>query len=144
MGGSPVSRTASFLVRWLLLFCLVAALVVGCGRSLPKTHTVRGKVLAPSGQPLTGGAVHLQSDRYRALTISGVIQADGTFSLTTVKDKAQSKGAPAGTYTVLVSPPSVGHVGAATIALPDLYNVHPGENTLDIDLGKVVPEEAPR
>ena len=70
----------------LILFLLFA---VGCGGN----YTVSGKITFPDDTPLTEGTVFFSSGD---ATLTGTINEDGTFSMTS----GELKGVPKGTYAV--------------------------------------------
>ncbi|MBI1900116.1 MAG: hypothetical protein HYS13_03235 [Planctomycetia bacterium] len=97
--------------------CLVAAaFTAGCGGSGSSQQTVAtvaagGKVLNADGQPMTGGMVEFHPSSGTGESPKGVIGSDGTFKLRTLSGKEGVDGAPAGTYTCIVTP---GYTGDQT------------------------------
>jgi hypothetical protein len=94
-------------VRWLCgLVVAIGAGLAGCRNSdrLPvlEVYEVKGKVLLADGKPLTSGLVSFVPKGDLAVTPSGVIGSDGTFSLVTGGSGA---GAPPGEYKVRVEAP---------------------------------------
>jgi hypothetical protein len=64
---------------------LVLLLATGCGKEeLPKTYTVKGKVVLKNGKPLTGGEIQFTSVADPELRGYGVIEKDGSFKLSTI------------------------------------------------------------
>ena len=89
--------------RWLrtCLALLVSALV-GCqGSSSSPTFEVKGKVLLSNGKPLSSGLVKFVSADGSQPEVSGEIQSDGVFALTT---RNPGDGAAAGKYKVKIEP----------------------------------------
>src|SRR4051794_38051925 len=66
-----------------LAFCLSA--LFGCqgSSSSEPTYEVKGKVLLPSGKPLSSGLVKFVSTDGTLPEVSGEIQPDGAFAITT-------------------------------------------------------------
>jgi hypothetical protein len=85
----------------LLVAALAAMLVPACGGGGTKLYPVRGKVLYLD-QPAEGAVVVFQpvNSGPDSLTPSGIVGADGTFSLRT---HPHGDGAPTGEYVVLVT-----------------------------------------
>jgi hypothetical protein len=84
----------------LLMFLLGS---VGCGGPGPYSgalYPVKGQVLLADGTPLTGGSVQF-IPKEGGLPASGVIEADGTFSLKSLKTR---EGAAPGEYKVRIEP----------------------------------------
>jgi len=85
---------------------VVSAGLTGCrgSDSLPSlpVYEVKGKVVLPDGKPLPGGIISFVPKGDLALTPSGVIGPDGTFSLIT---GGSGEGAPPGDYKVRVETP---------------------------------------
>ncbi len=87
----------------LAAFALVVPLlaIVGCGKAM---HPVRGQLVWSDGTPareLAGGSVGFNSDSAN-LSARGEIQADGSFSLSSLK---KDDGLPPGRYRVMIAPP---------------------------------------
>lgn len=90
--------------RLRLLLPLVLAL--GCGKRDPVCHPAGGTVMF-EGRPMAGFTVEFssQSPETRGLSASGVVGADGSFSLRTrIRGRAR-EGAVAGPHRVVVVPP---------------------------------------
>ncbi len=89
---------------------LVAAVAVfalaGCGAGEPKMYPVSGKVALSGGDPqrLAGHYVEAALDGDPTVRASGVIGADGTFTLETLYAGTILKGAREGTYHVRIVP----------------------------------------
>jgi hypothetical protein len=92
----------------LLAAALTAVLLAaGCkgAKPLPKTYPVTGKVLHADGSPYAGGLVQFKPEGNDDVTTTGLIQPDGSFTLTSTVDKQQVPGALEGRHTVTVLPP---------------------------------------
>ena len=75
--------------------------LVGCG-SGARTYPAGGRVTFPDGSPLDGGAVEFRSlDTDPSVSARGMINADGTFSLTTYES---DDGAVEGKHQALIVP----------------------------------------
>jgi hypothetical protein len=74
--------------------------VAGCGPSGPKTYPVTGRVEIAGGNAshLAGNNVEAALDSDSTVRASGVIEADGRFTLETLHAGNILKGAQAGTY----------------------------------------------
>jgi hypothetical protein len=80
------------------------AVAAGCNRSgpaLPDTVQAKGKVLLPSGQPLTGGRLEFKATAPPSIDAFADVQKDGSF---VVQSFTQEGGAVPGNYVVVVSP----------------------------------------
>jgi hypothetical protein len=76
----------------------------GCNRNgptLPDTVQAKGKILLPSGQPLSGGRLELKATEPPSIDAFADIQKDGTF---VVQSFTKEGGAVPGNYIVVVSP----------------------------------------
>ena len=102
--------------------------VVGCGWGLPKTYPAKGKVVFKGGKPVTDGRVQFQSVTDPQLKALGDIEKDGSFSLSTYVQAKNTRGAPAGTYRVVVELERP----AKVVALSSPYTVGPQENDFTI------------
>jgi hypothetical protein len=130
------------MVKWMSGPIAVALLLAaGCRSSLPKTYIVSGSVRYQGGQPMKGGSVQFAAPTDPALRIVGLIRADGTFTLETIRDNDKTSGAPEGDYEVTVFPPLRGdHKGTPALVLPTRYKVAAGEkNEFTIDLTVLPP-----
>jgi hypothetical protein len=125
-------------------FGTILVLGPGCTpkEELPKTYTVKGKVVLKNGKPLTGGFItftSVASDEQRAY---GDIMQDGTFTLDTVAltSSARSQrlpGAIEGDFKVTIRPagsvddgtggPPVGG-GRPAFTLKKTYQIEAKEN----------------
>ncbi|HUR53585.1 MAG TPA: carboxypeptidase-like regulatory domain-containing protein [Gemmataceae bacterium] len=88
---NPLRSFPGVLVAGLLVTC------TACGPSGPKLHPVRGTVTF-NGTPPAGASVVLDPVGGGAAKPSGVVGADGSFTLSTYP---HGEGAPAGDYKVL-------------------------------------------
>jgi hypothetical protein len=108
----PILRVAA------ALGCLAAT---SCGGSGPKLHPVKGSVLFRE-KPAVGATVVFQpmNSSSESLMPSGVVEADGTFTLST---PPHGSGAPAGDYVVLVTlfPPNAREMREPASLLPPRY-----------------------
>jgi hypothetical protein len=129
---SNVSQAPS--PRWTLTKVAAVTLVgiVGCGGGMPRTYPVKGKVVFKGGQPVTDGRIQFQATTDPQVKALGDIANDGSFSLTTYVEAKNAKGAPAGTYHVVVELERPTKV----VALPSAYTVEPGENDFTIVIEK--------
>jgi hypothetical protein len=133
------------LVRlWMVVGCAVVALFTfGCGSGGDEqtiaTVAAGGKVLKADGTPLTIGMVEFVPTSGGGANPKGVIGTDGTFKLRTPSGKEGADGAPAGTYTCIVTP---GYTGDQTtqeapepITLQETFTVNAtGPNEFTIKL----------
>ncbi len=85
---------------------LFIALSLGCAPGGPPVHTVRGKVVLPGGDVglLAGHHVEAALVDDPAVTASGVIGPDGTFTLETLHAGRILRGAREGAYRVRIYP----------------------------------------
>jgi hypothetical protein len=95
------------------LAAVASAVLAGChgSDSLPSltVYEVKGKVVLADGKPLAGGVISFVPTDGLPVTPSGVIGADGTFSLNT---GGSGEGAPSGEYKVRVEAPEFQQVGS--------------------------------
>lgn len=105
--------------RLVVALCCLAA--TSCGGGGPKLHSVKGTVLYQE-QPAVGATVVFQpvNSGPESLMPSGVVGADGTFTLST---PPHGSGAPAGDYVVLVTlfPPNAREMREPASLLPPRY-----------------------
>ncbi|HXG10734.1 MAG TPA: hypothetical protein VNK04_13335 [Gemmataceae bacterium] len=69
-----------------VVFCLVG--LVGCGRSGPKTHPVKGKVVSEKAgvlQKLAGSSIELRSEVEPNTRGFGILEPDGSFTISTYR-----------------------------------------------------------
>ena len=88
------------------LVAIALMMITGCGRTLPETAPVEGRVTL-DGKPLTTGAIMFFPEEGRPAT--GVIDADGSFRLTTF---TAYDGALPGRHTVTIEADEVVQVAA--------------------------------
>jgi hypothetical protein len=117
-------------VAILVAALLLAVVVPGCGRSIPKTYPVKGKVLHKGGKPVTYGRVEFQSKPHPELRATGRIQMDGTFSLTTYLGGTNAQGAVEGEHSVFIELES----RSAVVSLPVPSTVKPGDNDFTFEI----------
>jgi len=101
--GAGRYGAGAFGILFLTLLCQT-----GCGKpapDLPDTYAVTGKVLQADGKAMSGGLIEFQSTVDPPVTTNGVIQQDGTFSLSTMVEGEKLPGAIPGTYRVVIMPP---------------------------------------
>jgi hypothetical protein len=96
------------MTRLFFLWVLIVALcVTGCGRSnvkpLDKTYPVHGRVTFKDGKPATDGYVQFYPEKDRWATTTGALKSDGSYSLTTTRDRMRSDGALPGVNQVSIS-----------------------------------------
>jgi len=111
--------------------------LAGCpGNSdLPKTYPVKGKVVDAKGAPVKGGSVMFESGQATNISIVGVIQEDGTFSLNTYRDKTELPGAPEGEYRVkIMLPITDGNNPPPPVTLPKPFRVEAKDNDCQVKL----------
>jgi len=122
----------------LAIAAILAIVASGCGhkKNLPSLHPVHGRVQFKSGKPVTSGLVCFQSQADTTVSASGAIAADGTFTITSFRDKDRRAGAVPGPHRVIIMPPpSHEETAFPTTTLPNLLTVNPGDNefTLTVD-----------
>jgi hypothetical protein len=108
----------------------LTVLVAGCGRSIPPTYPVTGKVVYTKDKPVTYGRVEFQSTSNPELRATGRIQTDGTFSLTTNWRGESAAGAVVGEHKVLIELES----RSALVILPAPYTVRPEKNEVAFEI----------
>jgi hypothetical protein len=123
-----------------------ALLAAGCPSAphavLPKTYPAKGKVVYKDNKPMSGGMVQFRSEAAAAFTITGEVQQDGTFRLTTMEVQGtKADGAPEGQYEVTVMPlMNPDQSGGVPVTLPKPYTIKPGEgNDIVIQLDQPSP-----
>lgn len=111
---------------------LLSALLSGCGKKnadMPTTYPATGRVVHKDGKPLAGASVQFHTAD-ATLTISGVTDDDGKFTLSTIKGNTKVAGAVPGEYKVTIFPPVPSdHRAVQPIALPKSYKVEERDNT---------------
>ena len=114
----PTERYRRTLLRNGSVLALCAVLT-GCGHSdsLPvlEVYQVKGKVLLADGKPLSGGWISFVPKGDLAVTPSGEIGPDGSFSIAT---GGSGDGAPPGEYKVRVEAPQAQQSGRKTRGKP--------------------------
>lgn len=113
--------------------------VISCGSNAPPLYPVRGQVFFEN-QPAAGATVVFHAGEANTHKPSGVVGADGSFTLSTFP---HGDGAPAGEYTVAVTwyPPGAREEATPKSKLPARYanpitsnlkaSVKPADNTLE-------------
>jgi hypothetical protein len=124
---------------WRVLALLAGALLLaGCSSRkppLPSTYPVTGKVLDTRGAPLKGGTVQFDSGQPTDLSVVGLIEPDGTFTVKTFRNKDEMNGAPEGEYRLTINfPLSSDHVASPPVTLPNPYRVQPKDNNFELRL----------
>jgi hypothetical protein len=124
------------------LALLVLAASMGCHRKVErpavKTYPVTGKVVSSRGKlPPAGTLIQFQPDDAE-LVASGLLEADGSFSLTTLYFEKKLPGAAEGSYHVTLLQ-SIDHRPGPQIELKQTCRIGPQENQLTIDFDDVVP-----
>ncbi|HTU16444.1 MAG TPA: hypothetical protein VMG10_00150 [Gemmataceae bacterium] len=111
---------------------LALLLVVGCQKAadLPLTHPARGKVVYADGRPLSGGTIQFApASSSSSVAVSGAIDNEGRFTLSTIKGSQKVAGAVEGQYQVSIIPPLTDRrQPVVPITLPGAYTVKAGEN----------------
>lgn len=74
--GSP--RTRWRILSGVLGLLVLATSLSGCG---PSVGSVKGRVLLPNGEPLTGGQITFVSKDGKGKPASGIIKPDGTYEV---------------------------------------------------------------
>jgi hypothetical protein len=125
----------------LVLGLIVAMLPLGCsGSKMPSLNDITGRVTR-AGAPVKHVMIKLVSDELsRDFTISGISDSSGEVEFYTLEAKTNRKkrGAPAGQYTVVVTPPmDEKQQFQKSFTLPGRFQVVEGDNTLPpIDLAQ--------
>ena len=116
----------------LTLLAVAASALAGCGGSeeeLPPTYGVTGTVLSADGQPASGGMIEFRTTEGKPVSAIGLIQPDGSFTLSTLVASTKVTGAVAGRHQVIVmpSPPDTGDIQAIAqpVIVPPLCEVKP-------------------
>jgi hypothetical protein len=125
-----ISTRCSLRAAVLAVVVLLAVTVAGCGKGIPRTYPVKGKVVHKGGKPVTYGRVEFQSKAHPELRAAGGIQTDGTFILTTYLEGKSAPGAVEGEHTVLIELES----RSALVTLPAPYTVKPGDNDVTFEI----------
>jgi hypothetical protein len=98
MEGFALSTRSIFQI---LALGLLVAIVVGCGPSGPKTHSVTGKVTI-DGEPAANVRITFQPVDEANQAASGTVESDGSYTLYT--GVSGTPGAMAGKYKVVLTP----------------------------------------
>lgn len=138
-------------MRALLAFAVLAGFgcLIGCGSgkqqpAFDTLYPVTGSV-TQSGKAVAGGAIRFTPDPDRPeFLINSEIQADGTFSLSTVRTTdsqgERRPGAPAGRYRVTFQPKlgdqTSGYQEAVTLPQPVTVESKPNELKIALPAGK--------
>jgi hypothetical protein len=94
----------------LLVGLPVVCLMAGCHTAKPpELPDVRGKVVFKGGKGrmdlLAGGKVRVRPESRAPLEITGTIDEDGTFVLSTIEEGKAVRGVPEGQYKIRIDPP---------------------------------------
>jgi hypothetical protein len=127
------------------LFCCFAILLVistGCSKPakpLAKTYPVHGRVTDKAGKPVGGGYVQFYPESDSWARTAGEIKSDGTYSLTTMRDKLRSDGALPGPNRVTINTPPPGTAPGQAVTflmynLPAPKTVEEKDNQIDLQL----------
>jgi len=110
----------------IMILALLAG--IGCSKTLPespKPFPVRGKVILPGGQALSGGVVTLvplNADNDRRYQGWGFVKSDGTFEVAAFSDPTKGGGVAPGTYKVVIAPREEGEPrGSNARLIPKRY-----------------------
>jgi hypothetical protein len=119
---------------------LVLLLVAGCAREeMPKTYSVKGKVVLKNGKPLPGGEIVFTSVTDPELRGYGTVGKDGTFTLGTIGHTSKGRsqlltGAVEGEFHVNIRPAAGGNnvtppvaAGKAAFTLKKTYKIEAKE-----------------
>jgi hypothetical protein len=114
------SQSAHALGAAFLLLAIGSLGLAGCSESYPAlpTYEVKGKVLLASGKPLSAGRVTFVAQQGKLPEVSGVIQQDGSFALTTRSD---GDGAAPGDYKVRIEPAGRKNARTGKLSFPSKY-----------------------
>ena len=105
-------------------------------RAAPPTFPVTGTLTAPDGRSLAGACVEFKTKQNEGeLTATGVVDADGKFSLQIPYVDRVIRGATAGSHNVfVVMPLGTDHKGAGYVAIKGNFEVQLTENHFNIKL----------
>lgn len=130
-------------------FVLGMAICAGCrdGRpdgDLPPLYPVRGTVVLDNQAATGGGTIRFQPEPdLPDLSVTGVVNGDGSFELQTIHALSQKKGsgAPAGHYKVTFVPSdgggrTAGRTTTNPVTATVTYQIQPGSNEMTIKLPK--------
>jgi hypothetical protein len=123
------------------LALVVLAVAFGCHRKVErptvKTYPVNGKVTSSRGKiPPAGTLIQFQQQKAE-LSASGLLESDGTFSLTTLYYEKKLPGAAEGTYRVTLLQ-TVNNGPGPQYDLKATYTVEPKENNLSVNMDDAV------
>jgi hypothetical protein len=127
--------------RWMVLLLIAGACLAGCGRRarpLPQVYPVHGRVTYANGKPVADGIIQFTSEADTSLNANAIIGPDGRYTLTTMRDRLEAEGAPAGLNRVVVTPPlsDTNERGSATpTVFPTPYKVEPHDNEINLTIG---------
>jgi hypothetical protein len=131
----------------LVLLALAAAILcslAGCGPSLPPTYPVKGKAVMKGGKPFNlrdGSMITFQLASDKTVVAEGVIQKDGTFTLTTKMFGKTKPGAAEGEHNVfVVEGPPPGEALSPVyvpIIVSKTFKVVPGNNEFTVEVEKI-------
>jgi hypothetical protein len=117
-------------MKWLSPSLLaLACAAAGCDDrpSGPKTYPVKGKAaFQEEGRPMTAGMVQFESTTDPNLNGRGDLEADGTFTLSTIVGDRKVGGLAAGTYRAWVFPPQGAEHASRPIVARGLFKVEAG------------------
>jgi hypothetical protein len=136
------NRYQRFTIPWafslLTGFCLLAGF--GCSdasKSDPALHKVTGTVKLKNGKPVELGFVKFVGSSTADVTINGVTDAEGNFSLSTIMINGNRKvvGAPAGEFEVTVTLPlDSNQAGGGTVKVGKLTVKPSDDNNFPITI----------
>jgi hypothetical protein len=133
--------TSDMSKRWLVLLLMTGACLAGCGRHarpLPQVYPVHGAVTYSNGKPVVEGIVLFTSEADTSLTASAMTGPDGRYSLTTIRDRVEAEGGPAGLNRVIVTPQGDEKNGRRGLVPPTVfptpYKVEPRDNEINLTI----------
>jgi hypothetical protein len=119
------------------LLCTFIIALLGCHkkvqRDLPKVYPVTGEVVAAAGQNVPVGAMIQFWQNDPNLVARGIVEADGSFTLTTVFYEQALSGAAEGVYRAKLLTTKNNGPGPV-IELDESYTVEPQKNHFAIKL----------
>lgn len=122
-----------------LLAAIGLATAIGCNakteRPAPPTYAVSGEVLAKDGRSLVGGCVEFKKEGEEELTATGVIDADGKFSLSIPYVDRVIPGATEGVHRAfVVMPLGANRKGGGYVPIVGEFKILPSQNHFTIEL----------